>query len=39
MGVAEQIPLCEITEIYSHAFWQKFREINNFTKEISKELI
>ena len=22
----------EIAEIYSHAFWQKFREINGFTK-------
>ena len=29
----------EITEIYSHAFWQKFRESNAFTKLITKELI
>ena len=26
----------EITEIYSHNFWQKFREINVFTKQILK---
>ena len=29
----------EITEILSHTFWQKFREINGFTKEVTKELI
>ena len=30
-----------IIEIYvlSHIFWQKFREINVFDKEITKELI
>ena len=25
--------------ILSHAFWQKFREINGFTKDVTKELI
>ena len=25
----------EITEIYSHIFWQKFRESNVFIKEIA----
>ena len=29
----------EITEVYFHAFWQKFRESNAFTKEITKELV
>ena len=29
----------EITEIYSHTFWQKIRESNDFTKETTKELI
>ena len=31
----------EIMEIYSHLthFWQKFRESNGFTKEITKWLI
>ena len=29
----------EITEIYSHAFLEKNRENNSFTKEITKELI
>ena len=29
----------EITEILSHIFGQKFREINGFTKEITKESI
>ena len=30
-------PCVEITEIHSHLtlFWQKFREINGFTKEIT----
>ena len=29
----------EITEIYSHAFWQQFRESNGFAKEVPNELI
>ena len=29
----------EITEILYHTFWQKFRENNVFTKEITKEFI
>ena len=29
----------EITEIYFHIFWQKFRELNVFSKAITKELI
>ena len=29
----------EITDIYFHAFWQKFRESNGFTKEINKQFI
>ena len=29
----------KLREIYSHAFWQKFRESKGFTKEITKELI
>ena len=28
-----------ISEIYSHAFWQKFRETSVFTKEITKKMI
>ena len=31
--------IMEITEILSHTFWQKFRENNDFTKEVTKELI
>ena len=29
----------EITEIYSHTLWQKFRESNSFTKWVTTELI
>ena len=29
----------EITEIYSHIFWQSFHESNWFTEEVSKKLM
>ena len=29
----------EITEIYSHTSWQKFRESNSFTKWVTTELV
>ena len=28
-----------ITEIHSHTFWQKFRESNVFTKDLTEEVI